>query len=228
MNTSITAEPQTGESEPNGAVFLDFDDALISGSSWRILHQHFGVVDEANEHYRMFSEDEITFSEWGDLDAGLWEGFPAGKIATAAEGIECISGMSSTIQSLRSDGFVVGIVSGGVRQLIAEIIAGEELDFLKANSLTIKDATVTGKVDMAVTPDTKQGIFEEIAHRNSLSMDQTVAIGNSSDDFQRNLRGLQIGLNPSDESTRELSDQIVEGERIDPVLPIIQNWFSGS
>jgi phosphoserine phosphatase len=101
------------------------------------------------------------------------------------------------------------------------------LDFLTANRLHINDGQITGGVDMTVTPYTKQDIFEQIASDCSIPLEQTIAIGNSSDDFQQNRRGLQIGLNPSDETTREMADQIVEGESIESVLQIIQEWEDG-
>lgn len=228
MNTSTITSDRADESQPESVVFLDFDDALIFGSTWRLLHQHLGVVEDANEHYDMFSNGEISFSEWGHLDAGLWEGNPADEIAEAAEDIDRITGIDTTIRTLRSEGYVVGIVSGGIRQLISEIMDGHKLDFLVANELDIEDGTITGDVDMAVTPYTKQDIFEQIASNHSVPLDQTIAIGNSADDFQRNLRGLQIGLNPSNDHTRDMADRIVEGESIEPVLPIIQEWSDGS
>jgi phosphoserine phosphatase len=228
MTSSTTPTDQTEVSQPEGVVFLDFDDALIFGSTWRILHQHFGVVEDANEHYDKFSDGEVSFSQWGHLDAGLWGGNPASALTDAAENIDRISGIDTTIQALRSEGYVVGIVSGGVQQLISEIMDGHKLDFLTANNLNLENGRITGDVDMTVTPYTKQDIFEQIASNHSIPLEQTIAIGNSSDDFQRNLRGLQIGLNPSDETTRDMADQIVEGESIEPVIPIIQEWAGGT
>lgn len=228
MNSPTTTADKTELSQPAGIVFLDFDDALIFGSTWRILHQHFNVIEDANEHYGRFSDGEISFCRWGHLDAGLWASNPVNALNDAAENIDRISGIDTTIQTLRSKGYVVGIVSGGVQQLISEIMDGHELDFLTANRLYLEDGRITGDIDMTVTSHTKPDIFEQIASSYSIPLKQTIAIGNSSDDFQRDLRGLQIGLNPSDETTRNMADQIVEGESIEPVIPIVQEWAEGT
>lgn len=212
----------------SGIVFFDFDDALISGSSWRAVHEQLGVVNEANKHYEKYKNGSITFSEWGDLDAGLWKNASKAEIATATQQVDRLDEVAGSIGELRSDGFVVGVVSGGVDCFIEEVLSDVDLDFLIANTLSTENGHITGNVDMKVTPDTKQKIFDEVADMFSIPLDQTIAVGNSADDFQRDLQGLQIGLNPSDSQTRKMSDEVVESDSLGPVLKPIQEWRSGS
>lgn len=228
MKQSVSDSPVSSRTPPAGVIFLDFDDALIRDSSWRLLHGQFDVVEAADEHYEQYGNGEIGFAEWGELDAGLWEGFPESGITEAATNVERLSGIRNATETLSDAGYRVGVVSGGVKQLIQKVLADVTLDFVIANELEIEDGVITGDVDMRVTSDGKSDIFRELATGHDVSLNQTVAVGNSASDFQPNGRGLQIGLNPTDETARSRSDVVIEGDSMEPVVGRIHEWDNGS
>lgn len=222
--TSTTAD--SGSSPPEGIVFLDFDDALIFDSSWQRLHQQFGTNGESETHYEQYKVGEISFAEWGHLDAGLWAGEPIDHVEQAAATVDRIDDIGSTINTLRSDGFVVGVVSGGLRQFIEAVLADQQLDFLVANDLETADGQLTGDVTMNVTADSKDEIFSRLADSYDITLSQTVGVGNSPEDFQPDLQGLQIGLNPTSDETSRRADAILDGESLRPIVSIVQDWDS--
>lgn len=228
MDQSITDTPVSNRSPQQGIVFLDFDDALIRDSSWRLLHDQFDVVEEADMHYDQFGAGKIDFAEWGNLDAGLWEGYPESGIVEAAASVNRLCGINNTIAALSDRGYRVGIVSGGVEQLIQEVLTDVSLDFLVANDLEIEGGVITGDVNMRVTSAGKPAIFRQLATQYDVPLDQTVAVGNSADDFQPDGQGLQIGLNPSDDTARDRSDVVIEGDSLEPVVGVVHDWDRGS
>lgn len=228
MDQSITDAPVSTQSPQQGIIFFDFDDALIRDSSWRLLHDQFEVVEEADMHYNQFAAGEIGFTEWGNLDAELWEGYPESGIVEAAASANRLSGISDTIAGLLDCGYRVGVVSGGVKQFIQEVLTDVSLDFLVANDLEIEGGVITGDVNMRVTSAGKSAIFRQLATQYDVPLEQTVAVGNSADDFQPDGQGLHIGLNPSDDTARDRSDVVIEGDSLEPVIGVIHDWDCGS
>lgn len=228
MDQSVTDAYDSTQRVPRGVVFLDFDDALIRDSSWRLLHGQFGVIEQANAHYERFGDGEIGFAEWGELDASLWEGAAESEIAEAATTVDRLSGVEDAVATLSADGYRIGVVSGGVEQFIREVLSDVSLDFLVANELDVDDGEITGTVDMRVTSERKADIFRRLATQYDVSLSQTVAVGNSAHDFQPDDQGLQIGLNPSDETARTRSDLVIEGDSFQPVVTTIHDWDTGS
>lgn len=228
MDQSIAETSGSGQTASRGLVFFDFDNTLIPGTSWRLLHEQFNVVEEANVHYDQFRDGKVSFAEWGKLDASLWGGSSKSGIAEAAATVDRLSEVEDVITTLSTDGYRVGVVSGGVEQLIRQVLSDVSIDFLVANVLEVDDGEITGTVDMQVTSDGKADIFRQLATQFDVPLEQTVAVGNSASDFQPDDQGLQIGLNPSNKTARARSDVVIEGDSLQPVITTVHNWDNGS
>lgn len=222
-----TSDALRTEGRDRGIVFLDYDGVINQGSSWRAVHHALGTADDADDHYEQFLEEDITFAEWGHLDAGLWAGTPESEFRDAIENIDLAENVMSTVDTLQSRGFRVGIVSGGVKQLIEMSVGANHFDFIIANEVAIENGEMTGEVAMDVTAKTKRDLFQKLASDHDRSLNHSVFIGDSRDDFAPIDRGLNIAFNAKDEITEDAGDVRIEGTDLSRVLPAVDGWLTG-
>lgn len=207
---------------PRGIVFFDFDGVLSRTSSWRSVHRQLGTLDTADEHYARYRADELSYTEWGALDSGLWENAPTDQFYQAIRGIEIIDGINETLTTLKKWGFVTGVVSAGIAQLIETTIGKQPFDFMVANEACIENGTLQGEVIINVLND-KRPHYREFAEQYGLSLDRSVTIGDSRDDFRPTDRGLNIGFN-ADEQAADAVDVMIEGSDLREIIPRVANW----
>lgn len=103
----------TDSDQSRGIAFFDFDGVLSRTSSWRSVHRQLGTLDAADEHYARYQAGELSYTEWGALDSGLWTDTSTERFYQAIEGIEIVDGIGETLITLKEWGFVTGVVSAG-------------------------------------------------------------------------------------------------------------------
>jgi phosphoserine phosphatase len=212
--------------KPKGIVFFDYDGVLNKGSSWRAVHKTLDTVPAANEQYDQYYEGEISFAEWGHLDASLWSGTCLERFYEATEQIELVGGINETVTTLKQEGFIAGVVSGGVHQLIEASVRDCGFDFIIANEVAIENGHVSGAVSMDVTKGTKLKYYQHLADRYAVSLDRSVTIGDSEDDFQPMERGLNIAFNADNVATRSAADIIIEADDLRRILTVVEKWLA--
>lgn len=218
MTTGTTADFD----KPRGIAFFDFDGVLSRTSSWRSVHRQLGTLDAADEHYTRYQAGELSYTEWGALDSGLWEDTSTETFYRAIDGIEIIDGIGETLTTLKEWGFVTGVVSAGVSQLIETTIGEKPFDFMVANEARIENGTLAGEMVINVKND-KRSHYRDFAEQYGLSLDQSVTIGDSLDDFRPTERGLNIGFN-ADEQASETVDVMIEDTDLREIIPIVTDW----
>ena len=123
------ATPEPGPEVPVELVCFDMDGVLIDvGSSWVMVHRHFGVENQAG--LQAYLNGEFDDEEFIRRDVALWL---AKQPKMRREDFEHIfakppfmDGVRETIETLHAEGVETAIVSGGVN-VIAEQIANLSL-----------------------------------------------------------------------------------------------------
>ena len=217
-NTSTNTDHES----PQGIVYFDFDGVLSRTSSWRSVHRQLDTLTTADEHYKRYKDGELSYTEWGALDSQLWDDTSTNTFYQAADGIEIIDGIKETLTILNEWRFVTGVVSAGVYQLIETTIGEHPFDFMVANKARIENGAVRGKMIMNVMND-KRPHYQDFADQYDLSLDQSVTVGDSHDDFRPTDRGLNIGFN-ADEEVADVADAMVDGDDLQHILPVVEEW----
>lgn len=207
---------------PQGIVFFDFDGVLSQTSSWRSVHRQLDTLATADKHYQRYQAGELSYPEWGALDSGLWENAPTETFYQATDGIQIIDGIGETIATLTEWNFITGVVSAGVYQLIDTTIGEHPFDFLIANEAQIENGALQGAMNMNVMND-KRPHYRDFAEQYDISLDRSITIGDSLDDFRPTDRGLNIGFN-ADEDVTEVADSMIKGNDLQRILPIVKDW----
>lgn len=222
----MTTNTDANTDAQRGIAFFDFDGVLSRTSSWRSVHRQLGTLNAADEHYARYQSGELSYTEWGALDSGLWEKATTDQFYQATEGIEIIDGINETLTTLKKWGFVTGVVSAGIAQLIETTIGEQPFDFMVANEARIENGTLQGEVVINVLND-KRPHYRAFAEQYGLPLDRSITIGDSRDDFRPTDRGLNIGFN-ADEEASDAVDVMVEGSDLREIIPTVANWTGPS
>lgn len=214
------------ESKPSGIVFFDYGGVLCQVNTWHAVHQTFGTVEQANASADRYYADECSFTEWGEIDAKLWENEDIETFYQATDRMRIIDGLSETVTTLKKWGFITGVVSAGIFELITDTIGEYSFDFIIGNEVDMKNGILTGDISMNVT-GIKQTLYQNLAERYDISLQHSVTIGDSHEDFHPIEQGLNIGFNANNQNMTDTTDIILNGDNIRESLHVIKDWYDG-
>ncbi len=199
-------------------IAFDLDGVLIDGKgSWNAVHKALGTLEKSNNHAEAFYSKKITFDQWAEKDAKLWEGEDFERVKAALDSLDPMPGAEETIAALKKHYRVV-IISGGLQTLADRVKDKFEMDYAIANRIKVKDGRVCG-VDQIVDFKGKGRILHEIADMYKLRTDQCAAIGDYSNDIPMfEEAGLSIAFNPKNKETEDSADRVVRKKDLKEIL----------
>jgi phosphoserine phosphatase len=123
---------------------------------------------------------------------------------------------------LRRLGFRCGVVSGGFGRVIEPLARELELDFVRANSLEVREGKLTGRVTGEIVDRPgKAAALRSFAAATGVAMEQTVAVGDGANDIDMlNAAGLGIAFNAKP-ALRKVADAALSYPFLDTVLFIL-------
>lgn len=114
----------------------------------------------------------------------LLKGLPETAISDVARRLPITAGTERLLRTLKLLGYKTAIISGGFRCFAARLQQELGFDFVYANELAIRDGVITGEVvGEIITARRKAEALQEIAATESLSMEQTIAVGDGANDL---------------------------------------------
>ena len=124
-----------------------------------------------------------------DFDAALKErvallrGLPETVLDDVRQEITFSQGALTLISSLQQMGIKIGAVSGGFLNVLTPLFHDLNLDYLKANTLDIKDSVLSGNVvGPIINSHEKLRALKEFSERSSIPLSQTIAVGDGAND----------------------------------------------
>jgi phosphoserine phosphatase len=98
--------------------------------------------------------------------------------------IPLVEGAEQLIGTLRILGYKTAILSGGFNFFARDLQARLGIDYVFANDLEIVDGMVTGEVRTPIVDGTRKAeLLREIAQKESISLEQVVAVGDGANDL---------------------------------------------
>lgn len=203
-------------------VCFDCDSTLITGEVIEMLAAHAGKEDEVREVTEAAMRGELDFEESLRARVATLAGLDASVIDDVARDIVLTPGARTTVRTLKRMGFRVAVVSGGFIQVLEDLARELDLDYVRANTLEIKDGKLTGRViGKVVDRAAKAEFLEEFAADSGLKMHQTVAVGDGANDIDMiSAAGLGIAFNAKP-ALRDIADTSVNHPFLDEVLHIL-------
>lgn len=165
-------------------VVMDMDSTLIQIECIDELARMHGVVDQVSSITARAMAGELDFSQSLKARVALLEGMPWEQVVSLADRLPVTEGARDMLKVLRTLGYKTAVISGGFTFAANKLKADLDLDYAFSNELEVKDGRLTGRViDPIVHAQRKADLLEEIAKREGIAIDQTIAIGDGANDL---------------------------------------------
>jgi phosphoserine phosphatase len=177
-------------------VCFDMDSTLIQAEVIDRLAELVGVGDEVKAITEAAMQGELDFKESFTKRMQLLKGLREDVLHDVAINLPITKGAKRLIDTLKSYGFKTAILSGGFSYFGNYLQKELGIDYVYANQLEIIDGVLTGSyVGDIVDGDKKAEYLQEIADREHININQTIAIGDGANDLPMlNLAGLGIAF----------------------------------
>lgn len=218
--------PLAGPEDPVELVCFDMDGVLIDvGSSWVMVHKHFGVENQAG--LEAYLNGEFDDHEFIRRDVALWlEQKPKMRRSDFEEIFRIppfMPGVEATIDALRAEGVECAIVSGGVDVMAENVAKRLGIEHWAANGFEYDaEGHLTGDGVVRTPLNDKAAPVVAFAEELDVPLDRVLAIGNSLPDVSMfDVAGRSIAFHPEDDYTRDHATWIIEDGPLDQMVPLV-------
>lgn len=165
-------------------VVFDMDSTLIQTEVIDELAKIAGVGEKVAEITESAMRGEIDFKESFRKRVSLLKGIKESELSQITDNLPITEGTETVIKTLKSLGYKLGILSGGFTFVGDFLKEKFGFDYVYANDLDMEDGVVTGKVvGNIVDGQQKANLLREIAQKENLMLEQTIAVGDGANDL---------------------------------------------
>ena len=177
-------------------VCFDMDSTLIQTEVIDELAELAGVGDKVKAITEAAMRGEIDFNESFISRMKLLKGLSEEVLQDVAINLPITKGARRLMAALKSYGFKTAILSGGFTYFGNYLQKELGIDYVYANQFEIKDGILTGNyVGEIVNGEKKAEYLKEIAIKEGIDINQTIAVGDGANDLPMlNLAGLGIAF----------------------------------
>lgn len=178
-------------------VVFDMDSTLIQSEVIVELAKIAGVGPQVEQITRSAMQGEMDFKESFTRRVALLKGLTQSDLDRIIQTLPLTDGAELATATLRRLGYKLGILSGGftfVGEYLKEKLG---FDYVYANELDMENGMVTGRVKGEIVDGEKKAcLLREIAQRENLSIEQTIAVGDGANDLPMiTIAGLGVAFN---------------------------------
>ena len=203
-------------------VVFDMDSTLIQTEVIVELAKLAGVGDQVKQITESAMRGEIDFKESFKKRVALLRGLKEEQLMKLTRELPLTEGAALVSKTLKSLGYKLGILSGGFR-FVGEYLK-EQLgfDYLYANELDIENGVVTGAVVGDIVDGEKKALLlREIAGKENIALEQTIAVGDGANDLPMiSIAGLGVAFNAKP-IVRQKASSAISSVGLDGLLYLI-------
>lgn len=203
-------------------VVFDMDSTLIEAEVIDELAIEAGVGDQVAEITEAAMRGEIDFTESFKRRMALLKGLDESVLEGVAQRLPLTEGVEELVSSLKALGFKTAILSGGFNYFGRFLQQKMGFDYVYANELEIEDGKVTGNVvGTVVDGKRKAELLREIAEKEGVRLEQTIAVGDGANDLPMlSIAGLGIAFRAKP-LVRKSAKQAISTLGLDGILYLI-------
>ncbi|RAI68488.1 phosphoserine phosphatase SerB [Pseudomonas fluorescens] len=165
------------------AVF-DMDSTLIEAEVIDELAKAAGVGDKVSEITERAMAGELDFRASFKERLALLKGLDVNVLDSIGASLRLTEGAETLFAELKRLGYKTAILSGGFTYFAKQLQAKLGIDYVFANELEVVDGKVTGvAVEPIVDAQRKADLLKELAHKEGLRLEQTIAVGDGANDL---------------------------------------------
>lgn len=165
-------------------VVFDMDSTLVQCEVIDELAKLAKVGDEVSAITEAAMRGEIDFKESLTQRVALLKGLKETTLSQVAKNLPITEGAERLIRTLKKLDYKLGIISGGFDYFGEHLKAMLGFDYVYANKLEVENGVLTGKlVGRIIDSVAKADALKEIAQKENISLEQTVAVGDGANDL---------------------------------------------
>lgn len=165
------------------AVF-DMDSTLIEAEVIDELAKAHGVGERVSEITERAMRGELDFRASFKERLALLKGLDIKVLDEIGASLRLTEGAETLFAELKRLGYKTAILSGGFTYFARQLQAKLGIDYIFANELEVVDGKCTGvAVEPIVDAQRKADLLRELASKEGLSLEQTIAVGDGANDL---------------------------------------------
>ena len=165
------------------AVF-DMDSTLIEAEVIDELAKAAGVGEQVSAITERAMAGELDFRASFKERLALLKGLDVSVLDSIGASLRLTEGAEILFAELKRLGYKTAILSGGFTYFAKQLQAKLGIDYVFANELEVVDGKVTGvAVEPIVDAQRKADLLKELAHKEDLRLEQTIAVGDGANDL---------------------------------------------
>lgn len=203
------------------AVICDMDGSLVNYldrppyyGTWEALRECLSDGDKKkwNSAIERYSKEKELYNEWFREQVSLLKGISVKQARSMLFPIPYSDGVVDFFS--KQNGFLKGILSGGV-DIVAESIAKElNFDFVLSNSLEVEQGYFNGRGRVRVDIFKKEEVFLELLKENNIDSCSACYIGDSDTDISCiKMAAVGIAYKPKTRDVKEAADFVINDFR---------------
>jgi phosphoserine phosphatase len=165
------------------AVF-DMDSTLIEAEVIDELAKAAGVGELVSAITERAMAGELDFRASFKERLALLKGLDVSVLDSIGASLRLTEGAETLFAELKRLGYKTAILSGGFTYFAKQLQAKLGIDYVFANELEVVDGKCTGvAIEPIVDAQRKADLLKELAHKEGLRLEQTIAVGDGANDL---------------------------------------------
>ncbi|WNZ84839.1 phosphoserine phosphatase SerB [Pseudomonas sp. P108] len=165
------------------AVF-DMDSTLIEAEVIDELAKAAGVGEQVSEITERAMAGELDFRASFKERLALLKGLDVSVLDSIGASLRLTEGAETLFAELKRLGYKTAILSGGFTYFAKQLQTKLGIDYVFANELEVVDGKCTGvAIEPIVDAQRKADLLKELAHKEGLRLEQTIAVGDGANDL---------------------------------------------